>query len=440
MTPDHVTLCGGRVIDGTGSDAQIADVVIAGETIASVGEGARGLRIDVGGLTLVPGLIDAHSHLGYVDIADHDGERNAIAVTAARIFQNCWHALDAGFTTCRDAGGVDGGLAGAIERGLIEGPRLFPSGPLLCQTAGHGDLDPPFAHRHGGGLPGLVHVSQVCDGPDQVRRAAREAFRHGATQIKVCVSGGVVSSNPHERLGHAQFTVDELRAAVEEAAARDTYVMAHAHSLRGIRNGLAAGVRSFEHATFLDEDTANALAERGAVVVPTLAVAQLMATRLRDWGVPESAVERIAGIEQAMGRAVQLALAAGVVVGSGSDLLGPRQDRRGLELLLKAKLIGPLAAIVSATQSNARILQVQDRLGTLAADKLADVVGYDGDPLEEPELFDDPARTVLVIKGGRVVKDSRGVFGDSHADALQGRSVVAVPVAREGATAPTEAS
>jgi imidazolonepropionase-like amidohydrolase len=381
-----------------------------GDRITNVGDGsANGAAqediVDVTGLTLLPGLIDAHSHFGLVSMTD---DRAPAAVTAARIFRNCELALDAGFTTVRDVGGIDGGVAQAVALGLIPGPRIFPSGPVLCQTGGHGDESSPFAgdhHTHSHGLPGLTQLGQPCDGPDNVRLAARNAFRRGATQIKVCVSGGVVSFT--DRLEDAQFTVEELKAAVGEADARDTYVTAHAHNVKGIRNGLAAGVECFEHGTFLDADTAHAMAEAGAFLVPTFAVLRLFNEKAKDWGIPDEILPRMNGIEDAMAASLKLARDAGVVIGSGSDILGPEQDRRGLELTIRAELGDPMEAIVAATAVNARILRQVENIGTVEVGKRADVIAIDGDPLSDSKLFDDPSRVVLVIKDGQIVKDAR---------------------------------
>jgi imidazolonepropionase-like amidohydrolase len=403
-----LVLRGANLADGTGTEpVREGVVVVEGERIAQVGGRApSGTELDLGGLTIVPGLIDAHAHLTLVDLADLSGQRVPVAVTAARIFHVCDVALDAGFTTVRDAGGADGGLATATAVGLVRGPRILPSGPILCQSGGHGDLRDPFEH-HGrdDGLPGLVQPSRRIDGADSARLAAREAFRRGATQLKVAVSGGVVSST--DRIEDTQLTVDELRAVVAEADARDTYVLAHAHNVAGIRNGLVAGVRSFEHASLLDEDTANEIAVAGAYVVPTLAVLHVMPREWQDWGLSEAVLSRLEGLEDAMSRSVKLAAAAGVPLGSGSDLLGPEQGHRGLELTLKSRLLGPMAALVSATRTNAELLRRQDDIGTISEGKLADVVVFDGDPLQDPELFDQPDRVVLVIQGGKMVKDRR---------------------------------
>ncbi len=410
-------LRGGTLIDGTGADpVDDAVVMTEGELLSRVGRrqatmaGGGVEEVDCDGLTLLPGLIDAHSHLGLITV--EAPERVPPAVAAAQIFRNCELALDAGFTTVRDVAGIDGGVARAVAEGLVRGPRILPSGPMLSQTGGHGDHAPAFldAHHYAyGGVAGISQINATCDGPDQVRLAARRAFRHGATQIKVCVSGGVVSFS--DSLEDAQFSVAELRAAVEEAEARGTYVTAHAHSVRGILNGLEAGVSCFEHGTFLDEATAQRMAEVGADLVPTFAVLRLMTRRWREWGVPESALPRLAGVEDAMAASTKLAIAAGVRVGSGSDLLGPRQEHRGLELVIKAELLGPMAAIVSATSTNAAILWLERRIGRLAEGLVADVIAVDGDPLAEPSLLDDPDRVRLVVKAGQVVKDTRALRG-----------------------------
>jgi imidazolonepropionase-like amidohydrolase len=405
-------LVGGRLIDGTGADpVERASVTIEGERIAAVSKAAASGRdgdvVDCAGLTLLPGLIDAHAHLGLVfDFAADPGVMSPAEI-AARTFRNCGLCLDAGFTTVRDMCGVDGGLVRAIESGLVAGPRVYPSGPAIAQTGGHGHITGPFCFQdHSVALPGLVQLIAICDGADEVRHQARLNFRRGATQLKAFISGGVVSTT--DRLEDTQLTVEELRAAVAEAKARDTYVAGHAHNSRSIMNGLEAGLECFEHGTMLDEATAAAMAAAGAALDPTLAVANLMAQSWKEWKLPESVVPRIQGCERMMGEAMLIARAAGVLTGSGSDLLGSEQNRRGLEITLQANVLSPMEAIVCATLSNARIMHQEERLGSVEPGKHADVVGIAGDPLADPGLFDDPSKIVLVVKGGRIVKNRMG--------------------------------
>lgn len=396
------------LIDGTGRSPEGPTTIgIADGHITAVGGSAHPAGaddvLDLGGLTVMPGLIDAHAHHGIVAV--HEPDRVPLAVIAARIITNLAASLDCGFTTVREMGGLDGGFAEAVATGLVPGPRVLPAGPLLCTTAGHGDLGPPWiphaAHSHDR-VPGLVQNGLPVDGADAVRKAARDAFRHGATHLKMCISGGVVSLT--DRMEDTQFTLDEMRAAVEEARARHTYVAAHAHNTDAIRLGLQAGIESFEHGTFLDDDTAVLMAAAGVALVPTLTVARRWNADPGD--VPLSARERLVDLEQGMSNAVRLAVRHGVVMGSGSDLIGPDQRGRGEEIGLKSDLIGAMGAIVSATATNARILRRPD-LGTVEVGKVADLIAVDGDPLAEPWLLADPARVMVVVQGGRIVKDIR---------------------------------
>ena len=385
-------------------------MVIDGDRIAAVGgdDLARpgdARAIDVDGLTVLPGLIDLHTHMGIIDIG-HLGAMSAAEV-AAHLFHNAEHCLQSGFTTAREVAGADGGLRRAIDTGLVAGPRLYPSGPLISQTGGHGDHALPWLdhHRAVRGIPGLSQLAEVVDGPDAVRRAVRRAFQHGATQIKVCVSGGVVSLT--DSLEDTQFSIEELRAAVEEARARGTYVTAHAHNARSINNGLEAGLECFEHGTWLDEATAARMAAAGAALVPTFATVVQARQHWREWGIPEHLLPRYDGVLEAMQDSLQLAVDAGVTIGSGSDIFGPDQRGRGLEIALKAEVIGAMEAIVSATRTSARILRADEDLGTVEVGRYADVIAVDGDPLADPHMLADESNVVLVVKGGQVVKDTR---------------------------------
>jgi imidazolonepropionase-like amidohydrolase len=398
-------LRGATLVDGTGADpVPSASIRIEGERIAAVGGAASADEVlDFEGCTVLPGLIDAHTHLGIAyDLSARAGTVPTAEIAAA-VFRNCALALDSGFTTCRDMAGLDGGIVQAIAKGAVRGPRIFPSGPALAQDGGHGTFMPRWSDCHCAiALPGLVDAIQVCNGPEEVRVAARKAFRRGATQLKLFLSGGVVSLT--DDLEDTQFAVDEIRPAVEEARARRTYVTAHAHNNRAIRNGLAAGVSCFEHGSWLDAETAAEMARAGAALVPTLAIARVMKTERAAWGLPELVIPRIEQVEGHMATGVRIARAAGIVVGCGSDLIGPNQHQRGLELVLRAEIEGAMGAIMAATATNAKILGIADRLGTVEPGKLADLIVVRGDPLEEPSLFADPERVVLVMKGGVVEK------------------------------------
>jgi imidazolonepropionase-like amidohydrolase len=258
--PATLAVRGATLIDGTGAPARRADVGVSRGRIEEIGDVAPAeLELDVAGLTVLPGLIDAHGHLGSLN---RDGSAPA-AVAAAQLFENCGLALDAGFTTIRDVGGVDGGIVAAIDAGLVRGPRILPSGPLIAQYGGHGDKSHPFTeHPPGLEIPGLIRRQEVVDSPDQMRRAVRRAFKMGATQIKICVSGGVLSYT--DRLEDTQFSLEEIRVAVFEAEARGSYVTAHCHNSAGMRLGLEGGIRCFEHASYLDEPTAALAASRSS--------------------------------------------------------------------------------------------------------------------------------------------------------------------------------
>lgn len=394
------------VVDGTGRDPlRGRDVVVDGGRIAAIqGTGASlsaDRVVDGRGATLLPGLTDAHVHMG---IAGHSafpqGEGSLVdyAMTVRGLIER---TLLEGFTTVRDAGGLDPAWARAVAAGRIRGPRILPSGSFISQTGGHGDmrLAHEAAHRLAT-IPGLVANPEVVDGVDGVRRAAREQLRRGATQVKLFVSGGVMS--PTDPLESIQFTVDEIAAAVDVARSWGTYVLAHAHTSPAMRNAVDAGVRSIEHASILDEETAQAIRAAGAFVVPTF----LITSRLPALGPAEAA--KSARVASASRQSLRLAHATGIPVGSGSDLVGPDQGGRTGEIVEKAREIGAMAAIVSATRTNAELFNLADRIGTVEAGKDADLVLVREDPLARIEVLAEPGGVTLVLQGGALVRDDEG--------------------------------
>ncbi len=403
------------LIDGTGAEPhEGATVVVADGVIRDVeGPGARhakGRLVDLKGKTLMPGLIDAHVHVGNIEIRNHLTAQLPPAVYVLRACRNLETDLDLGFTTVRDAAGLDPGFRAAIEQGLVRGPRLLLSVTPLAQSGGSTAVqgwgpDTPMPRNSLGIYP------EICDGPDQVRAAARRTLARGADQIKVFADGEVLAAQAADRAkpGQWKFTVEELRAAVEVAEAAGSYVMAHTYVPRAIQNCLLAGVRSIEHGNLLNEETAKLMAERGAFFVPTLTTYDLLVRTGKSSGLDEYSLEKLALVGQSGRRAVELAHRAGVKIASGSDIVGPGQAFKGRELAIKAEILGAMGAIVSATKTNAELLQMADRLGTVEPGKWADLIVLDGNPLKDPGLFEDGLKTVrLVLKGGEVMKDLLG--------------------------------
>lgn len=405
-------IAGARLVDGTGADpVDRVAIHVEGRRITAIGQAPAGAEtVDGTSLTLTPGLIDAHVHLGLSsDISPSMRRDLSVAELAADMFNNCGQTLDSGFTTVRDTGGIDAGLARAAASGKIRGPRIIQCGPIQCQTGGHGYLAPewePTADWHDHSIPGLRCNALLSDGPHEMRKNVREAFRRGADFIKLCVTGGVVSW--HDKLSDTQFTVEEIAVAVQEAAARGTYVTVHAHNNAGIRNAVRAGVKCVEHGSEIDEETAALMSEHGVAHVPTLAVAHALASNAQEAGLPASIADRIGRVIQGQADGLLASRAAGVRVGSGSDLIGFNQAGRGRELSLRAEIETPLHALRSATQVNAEILGIAEDVGTIEVGKIADIAAFAGDPVQDPTLFGDRGAVALVIQGGRVVKDIRG--------------------------------
>jgi imidazolonepropionase-like amidohydrolase len=400
------------LIDCTGSEPhERASIVVEGERIREVrlgGTGPTGTHdsvIDCAGMTLLPGLTDAHVHIGAVDVNILDQHReypsNLVALMMARILED---TLEQGFTTVRDAGGTDWSFKAAVERGIVEGPRLLISDRPLSQTGGHGDwrrMSEAQAPEIFCPTAGMRSV--VCDGVDEVRRAAREQLRLGADQIKVMASGGAMS--PADELSATQYALDELIAAVEVAEGARTYVMAHAYNDGSVRNCLEAGVRSIEHGNLIDEETARLIAEAGAYLVPTLVTYEALSEEGRSYGVPENVIRKIDEAREVGTRALRYAHEAGVKIASGSDLLGPLQSRKARELEIKTEVMSPMESLVSATRTNAELFGMENEIGTVQEGKLADLLVVAGNPLQNIAILQKPDKLRLIMKGGRMVKN-----------------------------------
>lgn len=364
--------------------------------------------IDVKGKTVMPGLIDLHVHVIAVELNLSRQVHMPNVLITLRSVPMLRGMLRRGFTTVRDAGGAGFAFKQAVESGLAQGPRLFVSGRALSQTGGHGDmrartdfLDPNAP------CPTCVRVgalARVVDGVDAVRRAVREELQMGADQIKIMASGGVAS--PTDPVGAFGYCEDEIRAIVEEARARGTYVMAHAYTAEAIARAVRCGVRTIEHGNLVDAPTAALMAELGAYVVPTLVTYDALANEGESFGLPKESVAKVADVREAGLRSLEIYKAAGVKMGFGSDLLGESQRLQSDEFRLRADVLSPAEAIASATTVGAEVLGMADRLGRLVPGALADILVVDGNPLRDVScLLGQGERIPLVMKEGVVQFD-----------------------------------
>lgn len=361
-----------RVFDGT-SEGVIEDgaVVVVDGRIASVGP-ARGLppnTVDLGDATLMPGLVDAHVHLVWDASAEpHEVvERESRALTVLRCARNAALHLRAGVTTVRDVGSADGlavEIGRAVELGILSGPRVVAAGRAIAMTGGHGWF-----------------LGREADGPDAVRRAAREEIKAGASCIKLMASGGVYGHA--EEPGSPQLTVEEMRPAVEEAHKAGRKAAAHAYSVEAINNALEAGVDSVEHGSFLDRETVGRMREQGTYLVPTMSVYAAMAEKGPELGSPEYITRKTAEVLEAGGEAFRLALEAGVPVAAGTDCGAPGHPHgtlpEELRLMVEAGAT-PQQALRFGTSAAAELLGLGDEVGALEPGKRADLLAVAGDP------------------------------------------------------------
>ena len=400
------------LLDCTGTDpAPRSTVLVEGERLGGVVRGGQptlphGARVvDCGGRTLMPGLTDAHVHAAIIETDPDKARKDSAATFALRIKDVLEATLQAGFTTVRDAFGLDWGFAQATERGLVKGPRILFVGSCLSQTGGHGDWREP-CHQEAPveGIYGLLAVPHICDSPDEMRRAAREMLRMGAHGIKIMGGGGCMS--PTDELEHTQFTVDEMAAACYEARTVGRVALAHVYTPQGIMNAVTAGVRSIEHGNFLDEESAACMKRAGAYFVPTLTTYFVLSAYGEAENVPK---KMLAKIEKAKARSLDslaVARAAGLTICSGSDVLSSMHPFKSMELGLKAGQLGAHEAILSATRSNAELFGMAHEIGTIEVGKLADLIVVDGNPLDDIAVLQDAANVRLVMRGGQTFKNT----------------------------------
>ncbi len=402
-------LRGGRLIDGSGK-APIAEaaIVIREGRIAALKTSGGGWPqdaevIDTSGMTILPGLIDCHDHLalhGY-DLARRwglDEPQSSRTLRTARVLER---TLEAGYTAVRDAAGCDAGFKGAIEEGLLNGPRLFLSLAIISPIGGIGDRVSPAGFSccvpHDPLLPESV-VTSLAD----VRPVVRRMVRAGADVIKCATTGGA-SSRPGHGPKDGAFNSDEMEALVDEAHALGRRVMCHALGGRGMRIAVEAGVDSIEHGCYLDEtpQILERMAEKNIFFVPTFAVYEFHRNSAHA-----HVRERALDLEPHHRESLCRALAAGVKIAAGTDAGGHNHPPNAMELscLVKAGM-RPLEAIRAATGWAAECLGAERDLGTIEEGKFADAIAVSGDPLEDVSLLQDPRRIVLVMKGGEIAKN-----------------------------------
>ena len=341
--------------------------------------------IDAAGRTLMPGLIDLHVHVLATQLNLSTQGVLPDALVMMRAVPIMAAMLRRGFTTVRDAGGAGWGLKCAVNEGTVKGPRLFISGRAISQTGGHGDPRPRSDHLRPMSFCGCCFragdIGRVADGIDDVRKAVRQELQMGADQIKMMASGGVAS--PTDPIASFGYSEEEIRVIVDEAASRQTYVMAHSYTADAIERAIRNGVRTIEHGNLVDERVARFMAEKGAFVVPTLVTYEALANEGADYGLPPDSVAKIATVRTAGLHSLEIYKKAGVKIGYGSDLLGPSQRLQSDEFRIRNEVLSTQEVIQCATTTAAEVLNQVGQLGRIQPGALADVLLVDGNPYRD---------------------------------------------------------
>jgi imidazolonepropionase-like amidohydrolase len=399
-----------RLIDGTGA-APVTDaaVVVDGDRIVAVGKASAvaipaGARvIDLGNATLLPGFIDAHTHIIGRPLSDRASDLAVVkdyqSYGAIVGVANALKTLMAGFTSIRVLGSPnfdDMALREAISEGTVPGPRMENAGHSFGITGGHCDEN--------GWRPGLEdndYRTGVADGVDEVRKAVRYQVKYGADVIKICATGGVLSEG--DAVGATQYTLEEMKAVVDEAKKLDRKVAAHAHGTEGIKLAVQAGVSSIEHGSFLDEEGAKMMAQRGTFLVPTISAGEFVENAAKSGRLTGLRAQKAMAAAAGMRNSVKLAVKYGVPIALGTDAGVGDHGKNGHEFTLMVTWGGltPMQSIVAGTSNAAKLLGWDARLGTLAAGKLADIVAVPGDPIADITAMERPG---FVMKSGVIYK------------------------------------
>jgi len=406
-----VAIVGGTLLDGTGREPIKDATVLFNESIIKVGPSEdiklpnKVEAINAAGMTVLPGLIDAHIHLSgrrtrdqLRDIIESD------SLKAIRCVVDVNNALEMGFTTLRDVGSTIGlSLRTAINEGTVLGPRIVTAHKIISQTAGHGDIHylPLSWVKESGRL--------IVDGPDECRKAARMNIREGVDLLKLCSTGGVMSQK--DVPGSPQFTIDEIKAIVEEGHRVGIKVASHAQGAEGIKNAIISGVDTIEHGTYIDDEGIQMMIEEKKILVPTLAINWKIITEGEKFNISPWALSKAKDAAEVKYRNTMKAYKAGVKIAMGTDFSSPPMTPLGenaIELwLLVREGMKPMDAIVSATKNAAEAADLDKKLGTLEKGKLADLIIVEGDPLKDIKILQDKTKIKMVFKGGNVMVDRR---------------------------------
>jgi imidazolonepropionase-like amidohydrolase len=382
-------------------------VVVEDGRIADVGPGLTApgdaTVLDVAGRTVMPGLIDAHTHPAIVDQELFDMAEWPPTYVAARASHALAGMLARGFTSIRDVGAGEIGLARAIEEGYFTGPRLFYGGKQLSQTGGAGDWRAPSRRVYDDNYYSPA-IGVICDGVPECRRAVREEVRRGAHHIKVYLSGAVDS--PSDRVTSTQFSIEELKAIVEEATAANIYVTGHAYTSRAINRGLECGVRCIEHGNLMDASSIPVFQKYGAFYVPTIVTYHALTERARQGVLPADVVGKLKEVIDGAIGALEMAHKAGIPIVYGTDLFADTHDWQLQEFIIRSEVQPPADLIRSATSTAARLLCREGELGVVAPGALADLLVIDGNPLDDIRVLTTPDQTLkLIMKQGTIHKN-----------------------------------
>lgn len=382
------------------------DVVIEDGDVVDVAErhdGPADVRVDARGRYVLPGLIDAHVHFRLVTLDFAAMASMSEVEFGIRMAALSRATVERGFTTVRDLGGDVTGLMRAIARGVASGPRIVRAGRMLSQTGGHGDAEggprdvPTCACNMRSTAFGIV-----ADGVEAVRKAARHNLREGSDFLKIHVSGGVAT--PSDPLESLQYTPEEIDVAVTEAAHRGTYVAAHAYTPDAIAQAVRSGVHTVEHGNLVDAPTAALVAEAGAVLVPTLITYHGMDQVGERLGLPATNRAKNKRVLDAGLASLEIARAAGVTMGFGTDLIGETQPMQADELRLRHEVEPAVDVLRSMWVVNARLCLAEGRVGTIAPGAAGDLVVSRVDPLDDLAAFADTTSSLShVVQAGKVV-------------------------------------